>query len=63
MVKPVEAALVEHNYLALYKGHQITVKARTSYEAQKFAAEKFRAKKTWEVTVQLIDRPINTRDL
>jgi hypothetical protein len=63
MVKTVDQALVEREYVALYRGHEITVKARTSYEAQKFAAEKFRAKKSWEVSVHLIDTPINTRDI
>ncbi len=42
-----------NKYAAFYKGKQIEVEAETSYAAQKKAAELFRAKKSYQVTVVL----------
>lgn len=41
-------------YKAFYKDKQIEVNAATSYEAQGIAACKFKAKKSYEVTVILL---------
>jgi hypothetical protein len=46
----------KNGYIAFYKGKQIEVFANTSYEAQKKAAEKFKAKKTYDVTVKLAQK-------
>jgi hypothetical protein len=43
-------------YLAFYKDKKIEVYADTSYEAQKKAAEVFKAKKSYEVTVVLAEK-------
>lgn len=40
-------------YVCFYKGKQITVQALRSYDAQLDAAKKFKAKKSYEVTVVL----------
>jgi ABC-type thiamine transport system substrate-binding protein len=45
-----------NGYIAFYKGKQIEVYADTSYAAQKAAAEKFKAKKSYEVTVVLAEK-------
>ena len=42
-------------YAAFYKGKKIEVSANSSYEAQKIAAQKFKAKKSYDVTVMLLD--------
>jgi hypothetical protein len=44
-----------NGYIALYKGKQIEVYANTSYEAQKLASTKFKAKKSYEVSVYLCE--------
>lgn len=45
-----------NKYLAIYKGKKIEVEADTSYDAQKKAATIFKAKKTYEVSVYLIEK-------
>lgn len=40
-------------YIAFYKGKEITVQALRSYDAQLIAAKKFKARKSYEVTVVL----------
>lgn len=47
-------------YIAIYKGKQIQVRAKTSYEAQQKAAQQFKAKKSWEVSVYLVERDDGT---
>ena len=44
-----------NRYLALYKNKMLTVEANTSYEAQQKAAQAFKARKTYEVSVYLAD--------
>jgi len=46
-------------YVAFYKNKQITVKALRSYDAQLLAAKQFKAKKSYEVTVVLADKPVH----
>ena len=45
-----------NGYVAFYKGKQCEVQAATSYEAQKKAAEHFKARKSYEVTVVLAEK-------
>lgn len=45
-----------NGYIALYKGRQIEVYAETSYEAQVKAAEFFKARKQYEVSVHLCEK-------
>lgn len=40
-------------YICFYRGKEIEVQALRTYDAQKIAAEKFKAKKAYEVTVML----------
>lgn len=40
-------------YICFYKGKEITVQALRSYDAQVLAAQKFKARKAYEVTVML----------
>jgi hypothetical protein len=47
------------NYICFYKGRQITVQAITSYEAQQAAAKQFKAKKSYDVSVFLADKPVD----
>ena len=51
--KLVEENEGKNGYIAFYKGKQMEVYADSSYEAQKKAAERFKAKKTYDVTVKL----------
>ena len=44
-----------NGYIAMYKGRQTTIYAETSYRAQQKAAEFFRAKKSYEVTIVLCE--------
>ena len=44
-----------HTYIAFYKGKQIEVQADSSYAAQKIAAERFKARKPYEVSVYIAD--------
>lgn len=43
-----------NTYHAFYKGKTIEIEAETSYKAQLAAASKFKAKKSYEVTVVLV---------
>ena len=45
-----------NGYKAFYKGKSIDIMASTSYEAQKLAALRFKAKKSYEVTVILCEK-------
>ena len=45
-------------YECFYKGKRITVKALRSFDAQEIAAKQFKARKSWEVTVVMADKPI-----
>lgn len=45
-----------NGYKAFYKGKEIEVYADTSFQAQKKAAEIFKARKSYEVTVVLCER-------
>ena len=48
-------------YEAFYKGKQMQVEAKTSYEAQELAATYFKAKKSYEVTVVIVARGDGTQ--
>ena len=50
-------------YMAFYRGREIQVQAESSYAAQLKAAAVFRAKKTYEVTVVVLGRPIDAASL
>lgn len=45
-----------NGYICFYRGKKLEVHAETSYAAQEQAALKFKAKKSWEVTVVLAER-------
>jgi hypothetical protein len=45
-----------NGYIAFYKGKKTEVYAATSYEAQQKAAQVFRAKKSYDVTVVLAEK-------
>jgi hypothetical protein len=45
-----------NGYICFYRGKRLEVYANTTYEAQKKAAEQFRAKKSYEVTVMLAEK-------
>lgn len=45
-----------NGYIAFYRGKKIEVYADTSYEAQKKAADVFKAKKPYEVSVVLAEK-------
>lgn len=45
-----------NGYVCFFKGKRIEVYANTSYDAQKKAAEIFRAKKSYEVTVVIAEK-------
>lgn len=47
-------------YECFYKNKRITVQAFRSFDAQKIAAEKFKARKAYEVTVVLAAKPDGT---
>jgi len=49
-----------NGYKAFYKGKEIEVYAETSYGAQGKAAELFKAKKDYEVTVFLCEKDVDT---
>jgi len=44
-----------NGYKAFYKGKTAEVYADTSYQAQQLAAQQFKAKKSYEVTVMLCE--------
>lgn len=45
-----------NKYVAFYRNKETTVEAETSYQAQLAAAEKFKARKSYEVTVVLAEK-------
>lgn len=45
-----------NTYIAYYRGKQLEVKADSSYQAQQKAAELFKAKKSYEVSVYLVEK-------
>lgn len=45
-----------NGYKAFYKGKSIEIFANTSLEAQQIAAKKFKAKKSYDVTVVLCEK-------
>ena len=45
-----------YGYIAIYKGKQIEVYAETAYKAQLEAAARFKAKKSYEVSVYLCEK-------
>lgn len=50
-------------YIAFYRGKQHQLSAASSYQAQQQAAEYFRARRSWEVTVVLADVTLSTSDI
>ena len=44
-----------NGYIAFYRGKQIEVHADTSYQAQELAAQRFKARKSYEVTIVLAE--------
>jgi hypothetical protein len=50
-------------YLAFYKGQQIEVTASSSYAAQTQAAQQFKAKRPYDVTVMLADITHSTQHI
>lgn len=46
-----------YTYVAFYRNKQIVIQAATSYAAQTAAAAHFKARKAYEVTVMLTNRP------
>ena len=55
--------IVMRKYKAFYKGKTCVVIAESSYSAQTQAAQFFKAKKQYEVTVVLLDVPVDTASL
>lgn len=45
-----------HGYKAFYRDRVIEVQAETTYEAQVVAAEKFKARKSYEVSVVMCEK-------
>lgn len=45
-----------NGYKAFYKGKNTEVYADTAYQAQQLAAQQFKAKKSYEVTVMLCEK-------
>lgn len=45
-----------NKYCAFYRRKMIEVEAETTYKAQVIAAEKFKAKKAYEVAVVLVEK-------
>lgn len=50
-------------YIAFYKGNKAIVHADTSYTAQLIAAQHFKAKKSYDVTVRLADVEHSTQHI
>ena len=44
-------------YICFYRGKRIEVRALRSFDAQEAAAKLFKAKKSYEVTVMLAEKP------
>jgi hypothetical protein len=51
------------NYECFYRSKRITVQALRSFDAQEKAAKLFKARKSYEVTVVLADKPISTASI
>ena len=51
------------DFIAFYKNKQIVVQADSSYDAQEKAAKVFKAKKSYEVSVFLADKAIDTASI
>jgi len=51
------------NYKAFYRNKTLEVVAASSYDAQQEAAKLFKARKSYEVTVMLLDRVHDTAGL
>ena len=49
----------DRTYQAYYRGRTIQLQAQSSYQAQIRAAEIFRVRKAYQVSVVLADRPID----
>jgi len=45
-----------NGYIAFYKGKQVEVHASSSYEAQQKAVAMFKARRSYDVTVILVER-------
>lgn len=45
-----------NGYICIYRNNTIEVHANTGYEAQKIAAEKLKARKSYEVSVYLAEK-------
>lgn len=50
-------------YIAFYNGKQMTVMAESSHAAQIHAAQQFKVKKSYKVTVVLADVPVDPGSL
>lgn len=50
-------------YVCFYKDKKIVVQATSSYEAQTEAAKQLKARKQYDITVVLADKPINTASI
>lgn len=50
-------------YIAFYKGKKVVVQADSSYSAQHIAAKHFKAKKSYDVTVMLVDVEHSTQHI
>lgn len=46
---------MKNKYLCFYRGKQVTVEADTTYQAQKLAALRTQARKSFEVVVKLVE--------
>lgn len=51
-----------NGYVAFYKGKQMDIYAETSFAAQEDAAKKFKAKKSYEVSVVLAETDVAMKD-
>ena len=45
-----------NGYIGFYRGKQDECEAETSLQAQEILAKRFKAKKSWEVTVMLAEK-------
>ena len=51
------------NYVCFYKGRKIVVQALRSYDAQLKAASLLKARKAYDVSVVLADKPVDPASL
>ncbi len=47
---------MKNGYIGFYKGKKYEVYANTTYEAQKLIAEKYKIKKSYEISVYLAEK-------